>query len=112
MGKSQQAIIIFCTCSATGDIAQQLAKLLVESGLVACVNILPGMQSIYRWQGQIENEAETLLMIKSTQANYKAIEQMLINEHPYDVPEIIMLPIEQGSSDYLTWLTDTVSSNS
>lgn len=112
MEHSSDAMIILCTCPAKDDVAQSLATALVESGRVACVNILPQVQSIYRWQGQIENDAEILLIIKSTHDCYEEIEQMLKKLHPYDVPEIIMLPIQQGSSDYLKWLTDAVSNNS
>ena len=82
MENSQQAIIIFCSCPDKDKIAQQLAQALVESGLVACVNILPKVQSIYRWQGQIENDSETLLVIKSTRGRYAEIEKMLLDKHP------------------------------
>ena len=109
MENQQQAVVILCTCPTKTGVAQGLAQRLVESGLVACVNILPKVQSIYHWQGQIEKDEEVLLIIKSVKARYQAIEQMLNELHPYEVPEIIMLPIEEGSNNYLKWLTETVS---
>lgn len=95
--------IIFCTCPDQAT-SEALAKRLVMQKLAACVNILPGLTSIYRWQNQIESAQEHLLIIKSTQAQYAAIEQTLKHYHPYDVPEIIALPISQGLPAYLDWI--------
>lgn len=101
--------IIFCTCpdQTTGE---TIAHFLIEQRLAACVNILPGLTSIYRWQDQIETAVEHLLIIKSTQEQYPAIEQAITSHHPYDVPEIIALPIVQGLPSYLDWLRDNTVS--
>lgn len=95
--------IILCTCPDV-TIAKQCALALVEKQLAACVNILPAMTSIYAWQGEIQIEQEHLLIIKASTAQYAAIENWLKINHPYEVPEIIALPITQGSLDYLTWI--------
>lgn len=87
------------------SVAEQLAVGLVEQSLAACVNILPAMQSIYYWQGQLQQEAEHQLIIKTTESAYKDIEKFIKNTHPYTLPEIIALPIQSGSEDYLNWVT-------
>ncbi len=99
--------ISFCTTPDTGT-SERLAGLLVESGLAACVNIIPGMTSVYEWQGKIEKEQECLLIIKSTEEKYKQIEDMIIENHPYDLPEVISVKIEKGYDQYLKWIEQTV----
>lgn len=84
--------------------ANAIALALVEAKLAACVNILPRVQSIYRWQGVVESAAEVPLLIKSTAANYRALEAAIKQRHPYELPEIIALPITQGLPAYLNWL--------
>ena len=81
-----------------------IALALVESKLAACVNILPCVQSIYRWQGVVESATEIPLFIKSTAANYPALEKLIAGLHPYETPEIIALPISQGLPAYLNWV--------
>lgn len=85
--------------------AEQLAKQLVENKLAACVNILPGLTSIYHWQDQIESAQEHLLLIKTSSAHYSAIERFITDQHPYDSPEIIAFSIDNGLPDYLQWIT-------
>ncbi len=87
------------------SVAESLAKALIESRLAACVNILGPCHSVYRWQGQVETATEIPLLIKSTATNYPALETLIRQHHPYDVPEIIALPIERGLPDYLNWLS-------
>ena len=99
--------IIFCTCPDQTT-SEAIAHLLVEQQLAACVNILPGLTSIYRWQDQLETAEEHLLIIKSTQDQYPAIEQAITLRHPYEMPEIIALPIGQGLPAYLEWIQRAV----
>jgi periplasmic divalent cation tolerance protein len=99
-----QIIVTFCTCPDKG-IAEKIARLLVEDSLAACVNILPNITSIYAWQGQIESAQEHLLFIKSMASNYSAIEMAIRNHHPYELPEIIAVPIERGLPEYINWIT-------
>ncbi|MQR02703.1 divalent-cation tolerance protein CutA [Glaciimonas soli] len=84
--------------------AEQLAKTLVERKLAACVNILPQVNSIYRWQGQIQQTAEVTVMIKTIAQRYDEIEVEIKATHPYDLPEIIALPITHGLPAYLDWI--------
>ncbi|MDO9106545.1 MAG: divalent-cation tolerance protein CutA [Methylovulum sp.] len=100
--------IIFCTCPDK-DTAKKLARLLVTKKLAACVNILPGITSIYSWEEQIESVQEHLLLIKSKKECYQTIETTLFKHHPYEVPEIIAVSIERGLSEYLDWVDTCLS---
>jgi periplasmic divalent cation tolerance protein len=96
-------IVTFCTCPDKAT-AEKIARLLVETNLAACVNILPNITSIYTWQGQIESAEEHLLIIKSPQTAYKAIETAIRSQHPYELPEIIAVPVGQGLPEYINWI--------
>lgn len=85
-------------------LADSLARSLVEQGLAACVNILGPVASVYRWQGQIEQASEIPLLIKTTQARYRELEQAILQAHPYEVPEIVALPLAAGLPAYLAWM--------
>jgi periplasmic divalent cation tolerance protein len=89
--------------------ARILAGLLVSRRLAACVQILPGLESHYRWRGRKEISKEVLLLIKTQVSNYKKLEKTLLENHPYEVPEIICLPITQGSRSYLDWISGEVA---
>jgi len=95
--------IAFCTCPDV-EVAESLADDLVEAGLAACVNILPGVRSIYRWQGAVERGEEALMMIKTTGARLTALVARIRELHPYDVPEVICHPITAGHDHYLDWV--------
>jgi periplasmic divalent cation tolerance protein len=95
--------LILCTCPDEA-VADKLAGMLISQKLAACVNILPGVRSVYECQGQIETAQEHLLLIKSHQDRYAAIEATLKSLHPYQLPEIIAVAIERGSLDYLKWI--------
>jgi len=95
--------IILCTCPDK-ETAEKIAHLLVNDKLAACVNILPGITSIYLWHEQIELTQEHLLLIKSNKGCYQAIEKTIKKHHPYELPEIIAVPIENGSPEYLHWI--------
>ena len=95
-----------CVLSTVPNIkkARQLAGLLVSRRLAACVQILPGLESHYRWRGKKETSKEVLLLIKTKASIYKWLEKILLKNHPYEVPEIICLPITKGSKSYLDWI--------
>jgi periplasmic divalent cation tolerance protein len=95
--------LLLCTCP-NQKIAEALAKHLITEQLAACVNILPGITSVYAWQGQVETAQEHLLLIKSHSQLYAALEAAIKQLHPYEVPEVIALPIECGATDYLKWI--------
>lgn len=98
-----EALVVLCTCPNDG-VARELAGRLVENRLAACVNILPEIRSIYRWQGELQEDGEALMIIKTTRDVYPALEAWLLEAHPYDVPEAIALPLEAGSRSYLEWI--------
>jgi periplasmic divalent cation tolerance protein len=94
--------VVLTTCG-TPEKARAIAGALVDGGLAACVNMLP-IDSIYTWQGRTEETAEILLLIKIKQADYAEVEQAIRTQHDYETPEIIALPIVEGSADYLGWI--------
>lgn len=98
-----RALLVLTTVpdAATGE---RIAQVLVEARLAACVNILPGVQSIYRWQGAVTRSAEMQLLIKTTAERYASVEEAIRMHHPYDVPEVIAIAIDEASSPYLRWL--------
>lgn len=105
-----ETLLILTNCPDE-ESANAIALALVESKLAACVNILPRVQSIYRWQGVVESATEIPLFFKSTVTNYPALEAAIRERHPYDVPEIIALPIQAGLPAYLNWVAaETVQS--
>ncbi|WDZ96353.1 divalent-cation tolerance protein CutA [Herbaspirillum sp. WKF16] len=85
-------------------LADSLARALVEQGLAACVNVLAPVASTYRWQGAIEHATEIPVLVKTTQARYLEVEQAILQAHPYDVPEIVALPLATGLPAYLAWM--------
>jgi periplasmic divalent cation tolerance protein len=95
--------VLLSTCP-TLECAQRIAHTLVEQQLVAGVNLVPNIYSVYRWQGEVKNHAETLLIMKTQATHFTEIQEVLKALHPYQVPELIMLPITQGSSNYLAWI--------
>lgn len=101
-----QPLVIYCTCPDQAT-AERIAETLVDERLAACVNLVPGLTSIYRWQGQLQRDAEWLLIIKTRRTVYSLLEARLRELHPYEVPEIIALPIQAGSADYLDWIVDS-----
>jgi len=98
------AIVVFMT-AANGEEATRLAEMLVGAHLAACVQILPEMESVYRWQGKIERQSEVLLLAKTTRAKFPDLEREVRALHSYDTPEIIAVPVVDGSAPYLDWLT-------
>jgi periplasmic divalent cation tolerance protein len=90
--------------------ARKIANLLVERKLAACVNLVPQIESIYRWQGKVESSREWLLLIKTTEKKFPELQKAIRELHSYEVPELIAIGIEDGSADYLAWITESVES--
>ena len=88
------------------EVGKQIARELVESRLAACVNILPGITSLYHWQGEVTEDEEFLLLVKSKQALFDPLVELVNRQHPYDLPEVIALPIIAGLESYLTWIDE------
>jgi periplasmic divalent cation tolerance protein len=97
--------LIFCTCPDLAS-AETLAHRLLNEKQVACVNIVPGLLSLYHWQGKIESAQEHLLLIKSDQQHYARIEQLIKQHHPYELPEVIAVAVTAGLPAYLQWVGD------
>jgi periplasmic divalent cation tolerance protein len=97
------AIVVLVT-TPTPERAAEIARALVEERLAACGNVLPAIRSIYRWEGKVQDEAEALLVLKTTRARFEALRERVLALHPYQVPEIIALPVEAGSAPYLGWI--------
>jgi periplasmic divalent cation tolerance protein len=97
------AIVVLTNCPDAAS-ADRIARALVDQHLAACVNLLAPVASIYRWQGRIENATEVPMLIKTTRERYPAVEEVIRALHPYQVPEIIALPIVTGFAPYLRWI--------
>lgn len=100
--------VVHCGCP-NEETAEKIAKILLGQRLVACVNIIPGVQSHYVWQGATAVESEVMLVMKTKKDKLQGLEKCILAEHPYDCPEIIALPIVFGNSDYLKWIDGCVS---
>jgi periplasmic divalent cation tolerance protein len=98
-------LVVLCTFPDQ-DTAKQIGRSLVEEGLIACVNLLPGVQSIYRWEGKVESTGEVLTLMKTTEEGYARLEARLKALHPYEVPEIIALPAQGAETAYAKWVSD------
>jgi periplasmic divalent cation tolerance protein len=90
--------------------ARALAKATLHARLIACANLIPKIESHYRWQGKIESSAEVLLVLKTQKSKLAALEKLILARHPYDTPEFLVLPLGAGSKKYLDWLESSCSS--
>ena len=99
---------IVLTTAGSEEEAHKIARHLVENRLAACVNIVAQVESIYRWQGKVDSSREWLLLVKTTQERFPAVREAIRELHSYELPECIVLDIEDGSSDYLQWLAQSV----
>jgi periplasmic divalent cation tolerance protein len=100
--------VVFNTCPDASS-AEEIARMLIERRLAACVNILPGLRSIYTWKGACESAEEHLLIIKTSAAIYPSLEKAVLELHPYELPEIIAVPIAAGLPSYLTWINEATA---
>lgn len=99
-------ILLVLTNCPDAVVAERIARIAVEQGQAACANLLAPCRSIYRWQGQIEEAAEVPLLLKTTAAQYPALQALIVAAHPYDLPEIVALPLADGLPAYLGWVAD------
>lgn len=103
----QEPSVVVLVTVPSADKGAEIARTLVNEHLAACVNVLPSIRSIYRWEGRLYDENETLLLAKTTQERFAALRDRVIALHPYEVAEVLALPIEAGSAPYLAWLADS-----
>jgi periplasmic divalent cation tolerance protein len=101
------AVVVLIT-TPTSEAAAEIARALVEEGLAACGNVIPAVRSIYRWEGKVQDDAEALLVLKTERRLVTAMKERLPALHPYQVPELLVLPVEDGLGSYLEWIARSV----
>ena len=101
--------IVALTTVATAEDGERIARALVERRLAACVNVVPGVVSVYRWKGEVCRDEERLLVVKTRRDRLEALREALVSIHPYELPELVALPVEAGHGPYLAWLDESVS---
>jgi periplasmic divalent cation tolerance protein len=99
------ALLCFCTCPDPAT-AERIARMLVGERLAACVNVVPGLRSVYRWKGAIEHAEEVLLLIKTRPERMPGLQERLLQLHPYELPELVAVETDSGLPAYLRWLAD------
>ncbi len=102
-------VLILCSCPDR-DSANDISRALVEGRLAACVNQLPGMRSTYRWEDELRHAEEVLLLIKTQAKHFSQIERRIADLHPYELPEVIAVPVSDGSRPYLDWVACSITS--
>jgi periplasmic divalent cation tolerance protein len=105
---TKETMVVLTTCGNDDD-ARALARALVERRVAACVNAVGNVVSTYRWEGEVQQDQETLLIIKTTAARLAAVEQTIRELSKYELPELIALPVEAGGADYLSWIRESVA---
>ncbi|MBI1967265.1 MAG: divalent-cation tolerance protein CutA [Gemmatimonadetes bacterium] len=103
----QQALVVLTTLGTDAD-ARALVKTLLEDRLIACGTLLPGARSLYRWEGALQEENEVVVLLKTDASKWEALSAMVKARHPYQVPELLALPVEAGLDVYLSWITNEV----
>jgi periplasmic divalent cation tolerance protein len=103
MTATDAVLLCYCTCP-NAESARHLAQALVRERLAACVNCIPGIRSTYRWQGEVTTDSEELLLIKTTASCFEALKERVLALHPYELPELIAVPVERGHAAYLDWV--------
>jgi periplasmic divalent cation tolerance protein len=101
---TESFLVVLCTVPSA-EVGAQLGRDMVEAQLAACVNIMPAVRSIYRWQDAVHDDSEAQLLIKTRASRFEALLAWIRSHHPYEEPEVIALPIAQGSPSYLAWIT-------
>jgi periplasmic divalent cation tolerance protein len=96
--------VLVLTTVPSAEVGERIARALVEARLAACVNVLPAMLSVYRWKGEVQQETEHQLVIKTARRRLAALQEQLDQLHPYDLPEFLVLPVEDGDPAYLSWV--------
>ena len=102
-------MLLVMTTITSIDKAKSLARQIIEEQLAACCNIVPGITSIYRWEGELCEDQECLLVMKTIETRYTQLSKFILQQHPYDTPELIALPITQSTQEYLSWVIKQTS---
>lgn len=101
----RDVVVLYCTVPNL-EVGSSVARVLVQEGLVACVNLIPGLQSIYRWKGEICEDSEVMLMMKTVRSRTEEIAKRVKSLHPYETPELVALPVRGGLEGYLAWVRE------
>jgi len=104
MSTNKDVRVVLCTCPP--EHAERIARTMLEERLVACVNVVSGVKSLYWWKDAVQNEGESMLVIKAPSANYAKLEARLQEIHPYEVPEVLSLDVVDGLSSYISWVKE------
>jgi periplasmic divalent cation tolerance protein len=104
---ASDTVVVLVTCPPQA--ADGLAQTLVQARVAACVNVVPGVRSVYRWQGQVTQDEESLLLIKTTTTRFEALRTTVMKHHPYELPEVVALPVALGHAPYLDWVAREVA---
>lgn len=99
--------VVLCTCP-DAETGERIARELVEARLAACVNVVPGLTSVYRWKGEVQTDREVLLVVKTTAGAFGALREAIRAAHPYELPEIVAVGVEDGLEEYLRWIDESV----
>jgi len=97
-------VLVVLVTAPSAEKAGELGRTLVSERLAACANVIPGLRSIYWWEGKVQDEPEALILLKTTRGRFEALRDRVLALHPYQVPEVVALPIEAGSENYLKWI--------
>jgi len=103
MSARQEALVVFVT-APSADKGMELGRALVQERLAACANLVPAIHSIYWWEGRVQEDGEALLLVKTTRDRFEALRDRVLALHPYQVPEVLALPVAAGSASYLEWI--------
>jgi periplasmic divalent cation tolerance protein len=102
---AKDVLVVLVTCPP--DKAQAIAGALVEERVAACVNVVPSLSSVYRWKGAVHNDAEALLLVKTSKDRFEALKQAVLRHHPYELPEVIAIQVDRGHAPYLEWVIES-----
>ena len=102
---AEKILLVYCTCPDE-TVAQGIADQLVGGNFAACVNVIPGLRSTYRWKNEIQRDAECLLLIKTRESRFDALREAILAQHPYELPEIIAVPVSMGLPRFLDWVRE------
>lgn len=103
-------MVVCLLTAASPEEAHRIARTLVDERLAACVNVVPGVRSVYRWQGTVEEAEEVLLVVKTTRERFGALRDRVASLHSYQVPEVLALPVEDAATAYRAWVVESVAS--
>ena len=103
-----EKIVVLSNCGSEEE-AIRVGRAIVEARLAACVNVLPGVKSIYHWKGEVQEDSEWMLVIKTTRSLFEPLSAQLQKIHSYEIPEVLALPVVDGSEDYLAWIDREIS---